>query len=166
MLYDEPRDRRLYELTLGAVEAANEAVTAHQTANLYIGSHFNFPSMTRNDAGFPSFTTYGGNNPIDYTGPFGEKRGQFVHIEWADVPHFTDLIAYVMSDTHLRERIGGDWPIGAGNAELRETLARITTSLLPLHILDRARHLFGPTPTADQLTDLYLDVEPAFFLET
>lgn len=159
VLYDTPRDPRLLRLTVSAVHQANEKVKELEANGRYIGNHFDFPSnVSYNERGLPRFAR---QNIPHYGGRFGLRRSQFHDIAFEDLSAFAELLEYVLQSEQLIDRICRWASIG----ERDQDLLRICIALFPLNILDRARHVFGPDPTDEELTALYLEREPKFFLD-
>jgi hypothetical protein len=158
-LYDTPRDPRLLELTVSAVQQANGMVKQLEADARYIGSHFDFPTaVSYDDRGIPRFTR---ENITDYGDRFGLRRTKFHEFAFEDVPGLVQLIDYVLQSEHLTDRFGP----GALMAKTDQDFTRIGIGLFALNLLDRARHTFGPDPTEGDLAALYLQREPEFFAD-
>lgn len=157
-LWDEPRDERLYELTVGAVRAANEYIHELEAANKYIGTHFHYPKYKLSEFGWPDISEMS-NGPVDYSEPFGMTRAKedsySNRIAYRDMPAFAEYLDYVLSNESLLFYFNDGYK---GDPDSKFNV--ISTALFALHILDRARHQGGADPSDELLRELYLDREP------
>lgn len=158
-LYDKPRDERLLELTIAAVQQANSMVKELEENSRYIGSHFDFPkSISYDERSLPQFDR---QNITNYGSPFGPERGQFTRVAYDEVPALQKMIEYVLANEKLTDRITG-WETAN---DTDRSFARIGVAVFALNVLDRARHVYGADPTDGDLTALYMEREPVFFLD-
>lgn len=162
-LYDEPLNPELAALVRTAVHACNRRVIElEEKPGGYVGSYSSgFPlSVKPSKHGWPEVkTSFISDGPTDYGSPFGPTAGQFSKIVYDDVPELYAVIEYLMADPDLVFRLNDGYEIDA------DQFTKIGAALFVTNILNRARHTVGAEFSDNDITDLYLDLEPTLFLK-
>ncbi len=91
------------ELFLAAFKDGLRLVSEAKDSGKYIGTHFDFPTLTFRDNGLPQLSSSIGTGPVDYSGCFtaiGEKS----LVNEDEIESFNELIKYVRSQDALLKR--------------------------------------------------------------
>lgn len=91
------------ELLLGALKEGLSAVGEVAKSGVYIGTYYDFPSLSYNKNGLPSFSSIIGNGPTDYRGCFASWGGE-PKINEDEIAGFNDLVEFVRSNDRLHRR--------------------------------------------------------------
>jgi Apea-like HEPN len=96
------------ELLLKALEDGLSAIKEACKKGDYIGSYYDFPSVSYGKNGLPGFSTSMGSGPVDYRNCFHSYGGK-PKVDEKDIASFTDLIEFVRKHPKLHRRFTIDY---------------------------------------------------------
>ncbi len=91
------------ELFLKAFKEGLSLVREAKDSGKYIGTHFDFPTLTYGSNGLPQLSSTTGSGPVDYSGCFSSFSGKPL-VNEDEVESFNELVQYVRSRELLLKR--------------------------------------------------------------
>jgi hypothetical protein len=139
-IFEEIKDLReeYQRLSLKAMREGLTAISQAKESGKYIGTYFEFPTLSFNKNGFPNLSSPFGSGPVDYRGCFTSYTNTKPLINESELQSFNELVEFVRSHEALRRR----FTISANPEELSKANLEIDKILIISGIKDSIeRHI-------------------------
>jgi hypothetical protein len=105
-IFEEIKDLReeYRRLSLEAMREGLAAISQAKDAGKYIGTYYEFPTLSYNKNGFPNLSSPFGSGPVDYRGCFNSYTGAKPLINEQELQSFNKLVEFVRSHEVLQRR--------------------------------------------------------------
>ncbi|HEX6293067.1 MAG TPA: hypothetical protein VFZ66_28045 [Herpetosiphonaceae bacterium] len=154
----EPQDKEFFSLFVTAVKDGVEIVRTLEANKKYIGSHFDWPTISYTENGMPSFSQTIFSGTTNYGEPF--RKGSSATVDYTTIPSFMMLINYLKSKDEFYKHLGV--PEHAMIAGIN--FFEISAVMLITNTIDRYMHLYRDDPFSESLIlPMYLLIENSIF---
>jgi hypothetical protein len=159
-LEQRPIDQHLFDLVANAVKEGLERVRLLEAEKGYIGTYFEWPSISQFDNGLPRFSKNLMSGPTDYKDAFGRLLSP-PQIRVDELKTFQSLLDYAESNARLKNYFKST--IEA----LEKEIFKDRVFSIPQYLIDRYIHTYKDALfSVEHLIPIYLPLEAGFLKDT